>query len=140
MKVVFRNILNKSNDLIVLHETFNISNNVLNAFHDNDILFFDDCLYSQFVFITENNKFLIDHNITCVISFSTGIFRKDEKPIYEAICSEYHDKIHNNDHAARAAYMSLAEIRQLLEYDNVYLACHGDMHLQLDNDNITKMQ
>lgn len=61
-------------------------------------------------------------------------------PISYAVCSECHDKFHNGDMSALQAYMSIDEVKDLLLYDNVYLACHGAYHLKLDNikDNYSK--
>lgn len=109
--------------------------------NDNDLIFFDDCLYSQFYFIKEKIKELKAKNIYCVLGFSSRIFRQNNaKPIYEADCAKFHDRIHNGDKNAFNAYMSIDEIRELLEFDNIYLACHGAQHLDLKNMNLTKFQ
>lgn len=52
-------------------------------------------------------------------------------PILYAACAECHDKIHEGDMTALQAYMTISEIKEMLAYDNIYLACHGAMHIQL---------
>ena len=125
---------------IVIHDTFKIKEQILNYLQDNDLVFFDDCLYSQYKFLIDNIRQLVQKNISCVIGFSSKIYRqKENKPIYEANCAEYHVKVHNNDLNALNAYMTLDEIRQLLQFDNIYLAGHGAQHLDLQNLNLDKL-
>ena len=50
----FGKILKKANRLIVAHETVAFPDNILDLLQQNDILFFDDCLYSQYVFLKKN--------------------------------------------------------------------------------------
>ena len=64
-----------------------------------------------------------------MLSFSTSIHRISGHPIYYAVCAEQHDKFHNDDMTALQAYMSIDELKELLDYDNVFIACHGDKHL-----------
>ena len=125
---------------IVIHDTFKIKDQILKYLQNNDLVFFDDCLYSQYVFLIDNIKQLEQKNINCVIGFSSKIYRqKENKPIYEANCAEYHNRVHINDLNALNAYMSLDEIRQLLQFDNIYLAGHGAQHLDLQNMNLDKL-
>ena len=98
----------------------------------NDMLFLDDCLYSQYVFLMKNIDALEDKSIACVLGFSTTIFRREyQLPIYDAHCAEFHDRVHSGDDSAYAAYMSINDIKTLLEAENIILACHGDEHLDL---------
>ncbi len=132
MKNIFEHILNTCNRKLVIHQTYEIDN-ILCLLKDYDLVFFDDCLYSQYIFIKNNIDALIKKHINCVIGFSTEIYRTDETPIYKANCAQCHERIHNNDKTALNGYMSLNEIKELLEFDNVYLACHGAKHLDLQN-------
>ena len=52
-------------------------------------------------------------------------------PTYDANCADCHVRVHNGDMSAYDAYMSIDELKQLLAYENVFLACHGDCHLEL---------
>ena len=64
----------------------------------NDMLFLDDCLYSQYVFLLKNIDALKDKNIACVLGFSTSIFRREDRlPIYDAHCAEFHNRVHSGD-------------------------------------------
>lgn len=98
----------------------------------NDMMFLDDCLYSQYMFLMKNIDVLKDKSIACVLGFSTSIFRREYQfPIYDAHCAEFHDRVHSGDDSAYAAYMSINDIKTLLESENIILACHGDEHLDL---------
>ena len=97
------------------------------------MLFLDDCLYSQYVFLMKNIDELKAKNVICVLGFSTSIFRHaGQLPIYAAHCADCHNHVHAGDISAYAAYMSIDEIKQLTSYENVFLACHGDCHLELE--------
>ena len=52
-------------------------------------------------------------------------------PTYDANCADCHARVHNGDMSAYDAYMSIDELKQLLVHENVFLACHGDCHLEL---------
>lgn len=140
-KKCFSSIIHKNSRKIVIHDTYKFKDKILKHLNDNDLIFFDDCLYSQYVFLKDNINQLQQKNIVCVISFSSKIYRqKDNKPIYEADCVEYHNKVHNNDLNAFNAYMTLDELRQLIAIDNIYLAGHGAKHLDLQNMNLSILQ
>ena len=125
--------LNNCNRKIVIHETCIYDDwQIIDNICQNDILFFDDCLYSQYVFLKRNNDKLASKNVTCIIGFSTSIFRRDNQtPIEFAHCASFHDRVHSGDESAYAAYMSISEIEELLKFENILLACHGDAHLDL---------
>lgn len=134
----FGYIVQHSYRKIVIHHTF-CFDDIIHYLNDNDLVFFDDCLYSQYVFIKDNIKQLQDKNINCVIGFSSDIYRRVGLPIYEANCAEYHDKIYANDVDAYRAYMSIDEIFELLKFNNIYLACHGAKHINLEAINNSKL-
>lgn len=129
----FNTALRICNRKIVIHETCQYDDKqICDTLQQNDILFFDDCLYSQYVFLRKNIIALQQKNVTCVLGLSTSICRKDNlQPTYFAHCAECHDKVHANDVSAYAAYMSIDEVKQLLRFSNVLVACHGDNHLEL---------
>lgn len=127
-----------SNRKIVIHHTHLISN-ICEYLQDGDIVFFDDCLYSQYVFLKDNINWLINHRIICILGFSAMLFRAAEKPIYGIKSAELHDRIHNGDKSALAGFMSIAEIQELLTFSNIYLACHGSWHLDLQHMNLSKI-
>lgn len=132
MKKSFTYLLSNAQRLIVAHEAFNFENSIVDkVLQYNDMLFFDDCLYSQYVFIKNNVEELQQKNITCILGFSTSIMRISGTPIVDAICSEQHIKFHKGDMTALQAYMSIDEIKELLFFDNIFLACHGDRHIEL---------
>ena len=133
--------LKNCNRKIVIHETCIYDDHqIIDNICQNDILFFDDCLYSQYVFLKRNNDKLASKNVTCIIGFSTSIFRRDNQtPIEFAHCASFHDRVHSGDDSAYAAYMSINDIKTLLEAENIILACHGDEHLDLHLEQ-SKMQ
>ena len=68
----FDDILSRSNNKIVIHHTCYIDDNVILAsLRKNDLVFFDDCLYSQYVFLKKYAKSLEDMSIACILGFST---------------------------------------------------------------------
>lgn len=129
----FRTALRHCNRKIVIHETCRYGDKqILNALQHNDMLFLDDCLYSQYVFLMNSIDALKDKSIACVLGFSTSIFRREgQLPTYDANCADCHARVHNGDMSAYDAYMSIDELKQLLVHENVFLACHGDCHLEL---------
>ena len=129
----FRTVLRHCGRKIVIHETCCYDDwQILNVLQRNDMLFLDDCLYSQYVFLLKNIDALKDKNVACVLGFSTSIFRREDRlPIYDAHCAEFHNRVHSGDKSAYAAYMSISEIEELLKFENILLACHGDAHLDL---------
>lgn len=44
----------------------------------NDIVFFDDCLFSQYNFIKDNESFFKDMAIDCVLGFSSGLYAAED--------------------------------------------------------------
>ena len=141
MKASFLYLLsnNKKINCYVVHQ-IKCQKTLLSKLHENDIVFFDDCLYSQYLFIKNNIVFLKEHNITCVLSFSTNIYRRSGKPVDYAECAQCHDRFHNGDMSVLQCYMSLDEVKELTANDNIYLACHGHNHLQLEKINNKRMQ
>ena len=109
----FRTALRHCNRKIVIHETCCYGDKqILNALQHNDMLFLDDCLYSQYVFLMNSIDALKDKSIACVLGFSTSIFRREGRlPTYYAHCADCHDRVHNGDVSAYDAYMSIAELK-----------------------------
>lgn len=139
-KSCFSYVLHNTKRKIVVHHTFCIKD-MISLLDNNDLVFFDDCLYSQYVFMAENIDKLKAKDICCVLGFSSKIFRHNNAfPIYEADCAEFHNRVHNGDKDALNAYMTIREIEELLQHNNVYLACHGSQHLDLKNMGLSKLQ
>lgn len=132
----FKKILLSSKRKIVFHETCYFENQeILRLLSDNDLLFFDDCLYSQYLFIKDNMSFFRKRYINCILGFSGNIYRREHfNPNFFAICSDCHDKIHKNEYLAYNSYMSLLELDELLANDNIHLAAHGFNHLDIQNE------
>ena len=64
---------------IVIHHTHLFENvDVLSYLKPNDDVFFDDCLYSQYVFIKKNINFFIDNKIDCILGFSSGLYANED--------------------------------------------------------------
>lgn len=125
---------------LVLHETCYYEDDfILGKLNDYDILFFDDCLYSQYVFLKNNIDVLKQKQIICVFGFSTGIHREeDHSPRYYAKCANSHDRVHFGDISAYDNYMSLPELFEICKFDNVFIACHGQFHLQLQSEKLVQ--
>ena len=127
------------NRLVVAHEIKDFED-TSRKLQSNDILFLDDCLYSQYAFLKQYADNLNKRGIVCVLGFSTKIHRNEGAPMQYAVCAECHDKYHAGDMTALNAYMTVDEIKELLEYSNVYVACHGARHLKLESVSTAYLQ
>lgn len=126
-------ILNHSKRKIVIHHTYAIGEDkIYSLLQADDLVFFDDCLYSQYLFLKKYNELLLTQNINCVLSFSTKIYRTTQKKITDVDSAILHDMVHNGNNDAYGGFMSLDEIQELLQYDNVFLAGHGANHIELN--------
>lgn len=125
----FFRILKESKRNIVIH---NISENccIKKFLKTNDLLFFDDCTYDQYKFIKNNLNYLNDNELNCVLGFSTNIYRKEnEQPLENVKTEILHDLILNkNDRSVSRGFISYSELKDILQYDNVFLALHGHNH------------
>lgn len=139
MKKSFMYIAQHASRKLVVHQVLD-AKSLMSKLAAGDLVFFDDCLYSQYLFLKENAEELAQKNIACVVSFSTKISRKDGCPLLYAVCAECHDKLHSGDMSALQAYMSVDELKELLCFSNVYLACHGAQHLKLSDVQSKYMQ
>lgn len=125
---------------IVIHHTHILDDQlILSVLKDNDVLFFDDCLYSQYLFLKNNNHILRSKNIICVLGFSTRLYRTHQIPIIEN-SAVLHNRYHSNDNDSLGGFMSLDELRELLMYNNIIIAGHGSNHLELNMMNLTLIQ
>ena len=123
---------------IVIHHTHLIKD-IMSLLKDDDIVFFDDCLYSQYLFIKKYIQELQLKNITCILGFSTRILRSSQKPLIQH-SAILHNNIHSNILDAYSGFMTIDEIQELLQFCNVYLAGHGAKHLNLEKMNLSKIQ
>lgn len=131
---------------VVIHHTHLLGLKILEHLNKNDLVFFDDCLYSQYLFIKNNIQFFLDKNIKCILGFSSGLYAsEDEQNQISDVCS---DVLHNEcnlniktiidadvfRHSLKAmsGFMKISQIKELLSYDFCYLALHGCCHLNLD--------
>ena len=133
-----KQLMDINNRKIVVHHT-HLINDIMSLLKDNDIVFFDDCLYSQYLFIQKHIKELQLKNIICVLGFSTKLYRTNQIPIVED-SAILHERYHSNDNDSLGGFMSLDELRDLLSYDNIIIAGHGAKHLELNKMNLTLIQ
>ena len=78
-----------SNRRIVIHYPFTASEKIVNCIRENDIMFFDDCLYSQYLFIKENIEMLKSKNARCILGFSSGLYASESSKNTIGIKSEH---------------------------------------------------
>lgn len=111
--------------------------------NDYDLLFFDDCLYSQYVFLKQNNDILKQKNVVCVMGLTTKAIRPENNiPKYDIQSSELHllmnKQIKTYNDVVQGDYingfMSLSEIYELIQNENIFLAFHGCCHLNLQEE------
>lgn len=114
---------------VVVHHT-HLLPGLMQLLEPSDMLFFDDCLFSQWQFIMSNVQQLQSLGIECVLGLSTRLVRTSQKPFCE-VSAKLHSRVHSGDMSALGGFMSISEIRQLLSFSNVRLAGHGAHHLDL---------
>lgn len=108
-------------------------------FTHNDILFFDDCLLSQYYFIKNNIENLKNNKI--ILGFSSGLARPEnffkinflESDIVHQAINKSMKKAIDKPPPEIGAFMSVNEIKTLLQYNNIQIALHGCVHLKLEN-------
>ena len=142
MKRRFSDIICRNNRSVVVHHT-HLIHNLCNLLKQNDIVFFDDCLYSQYLFFKNNLDQLLNKHITVVLGFSSALYRPvDVYPTYSVLSKTLHDNINakysrytdiDYNDPIFSGFMSISEICELLQYDFVYLALHGCCHLNYKN-------
>ena len=129
----FHKIYKNSKRNIVLHNVFEYKN-INQIVNRNDLLFFDDCTYDQYEFILKNNNLFNELNVNCVISFSTNIYRNEKlQPLSNIPTFELHNQLHNDKKEALNGFMTISEIKNLLNNTNIFLGLHGHNHLELKN-------
>lgn len=108
-------------------------------FKEGDVVFFDDCLYSQYRFFEENIAAL--SGVTAVFAFSPGLFRRDGQPpiddvdsaeVHKAVNARVRTWLDPRPDQARA-FMTAAELRSLARLGSVKIALHGCVHLRLED-------
>ena len=63
---------------VVVHHTHLLGQRIVDFLHVNDIVFFDDCLFSQYNFIKDNENFFKEMTIDCVLGFSSGLYAVED--------------------------------------------------------------
>lgn len=82
----------------------------------------------------KNNNLFNSLNINCVISFSTNIYRNEKlQPLSNIPTFELHNQLHNDKKEALNGFMTISEIKNLLNNTNIFLGLHGHNHLELKN-------
>lgn len=112
----------------------NITNEdeIMSKIRMTDIIFFDDCTYDQFRFISDNIGYLSKNAI--VIGFSTDLYRKnDDAPLTGMTTKQLHDGFHGGNNDFKRGFMTISEIETLKTLENVYIALHGHDHLFLED-------
>ena len=139
MAEIFADIQYSQNRKLVIHQAYHP--HIIDSIHEYDVLFFDDCLYSQYKFVVSNYDRLMMKNTKCVFGFSSALFRDEcVSPTIEVDSHEIHDKVnsyaktyHDVDNQSNdfSGLMTINEMKQLMELANVGFALHGCCHLNL---------
>lgn len=83
----------------------------------------------------ENLEFFRENDIYAVFGFSTMLYRDENAVPAVETTAELHRRFHGGDISAKNGFMTLSELRKVLGFGKCYLACHGRMHLELDDEN-----
>lgn len=136
----FGEIYSQNRRKVVIHHTHLVPN-IMDYLKPDDLVFFDDCLFSQYVFIKDNISNLKNKNIVCVLGCSpkavrpngaTGWYDVESKTLHDEMNLEVVDAASNTTGKYINGFMSKNEIDELLVNDNVFLALHGCCHLKLE--------
>jgi len=108
-------------------------------FMPDDVVFFDDCLYSQYRFFMENAERM--RGMSVVFAFSPGLLRRGgTPPIDDVDSAEVHAAVNMRMKTwldpppdQVRAFMSAGELHQLEKFKDVRLALHGCVHLRLQD-------
>lgn len=127
--------------IIVFHECFTFNDAIKRILKPYDLLFFDDCVYSQYVFLKKYNIFFKDNNIFCILGFSSGLIRKPNAiPIKEIETKNIHDRVNDIIKSWKDidklpyecnGMMSIDELNEMNKEPNIFIALHGCVHLHL---------
>lgn len=131
---------------IVIHHTHLLNDVIPTYLKMNDIVFFDDCLYSQYLFIKRYSDFFIKNHIICVLGFSSGLYSvKPNNQIYNVqsnvlhnICNQYIKTLDDANILRESlnemnGFMTIEQLYELKEYPFIEIALHGCCHLNLHN-------
>lgn len=138
----FGNIYSQNRRMVVIHHTHLIKD-IAGLLNQRDLVFFDDCLFSQYVFLKNNIEQLKQKGIVCVLGFSPKVVRPIGNPGIEAVESaklhkQLNIEVHSVDDKITGDYingfMTLDEVKELIADESVYLGLHGCCHLNLENE------
>lgn len=125
---------------LVVHHTHLIPG-LFWLFQPDDVVFFDDCLYSQYTFLAENVDRMAEIGVDCVLGLSPKAMRPDGSDgmrgieswrLHEALNSQVRSAIDIASGDYLRGFMCESEVRDLLLRGNVHLALHGCCHLRLE--------
>lgn len=134
MRTPFQKYVENFKRNLVIHNITD-EDEIMSKIRTTDIVFFDDCTYDQFRFISDNIDYLSKNTI--VIGFSTGLYRKDDDvPLTGITTKQLHDEFHEGNNDFKRGFMSISEIKTLKNLENVYIALHGHDHLFLEDKNL----
>ena len=133
---------------IVIHHTHVLKDSICKLLMPNDIVFFDDCLYSQYVFLKDNIRFFSSNSIDVVLGFSSGLYASEdcksqtygvESHILHDACNKSIKCIDDADKLRdmlpeMSGFMKASQIEELLHFPSVHLALHGCCHLKLQDE------
>lgn len=143
----FGYVLSHSSRKIVVHHTHLLEDKILEAIQPNDMIFFDDCLFSQYLFIEKHRHVIKDLNAMCIVGFSSGLACSEEVEESNQIESIESRLVHDRCNAlvktssdlhlldgdwSLRCFMKVSQIKELLNFENVYAALHGCCHLNLE--------
>lgn len=120
---------------------------MIDFLHADDIVFFDDCLFSQYNFLRENHDFFEEMAIDCMLGFSSGLYASENaKQVHEVESYILHDACNSkistlvdadclrDELPEMAGFMKISQLKELLQLPFCHLALHGCCHLNLQNE------
>lgn len=127
---------------------------ILDLLKHDDVVFFDDCLFSQYVFLADPKvqEDLEAKKIDVVLGFSSGLYADENaKQLYDVESHVLHDacnqrisSIDDADYLRTSliemnGFMKVSQLKELLQLPFCHLALHGCCHLKLQNQTGNKI-
>ena len=129
---------------VVVHHTHLLKDQICQLLKPKDLVFFDDCLFSQYVFIKDNLQKLQALEVDSILGFSSGLYAsEDAEQMYAIESHVLHDACNNAiatledaDHQRSTVnemcgFMKVSQLKELLCMPRMHLALHGCCHLNL---------
>ena len=138
---------------VVVHHAHLLKDQICQLLKPKDLVFFDDCLFSQYVFIKDNLQKLKALEVNCILGFSSGLYASEdaeqtyavESHVLHNACNRCIKTLEDANRLRSSLYemkgfMKVSQLKELLSLDFCQLALHGCCHLDLQHQRSSVLQ